>query len=319
MSGNLLGSLALVMGLALACDAADAYGPYQVHTELKAPGAFSTWAADVNDAGVVVGSADGLAFIYAGGAYTTFAHPNGASGTAATGITATGTVVGSYFAADGAGGGATRGFLLSGGSFTDYTVPGAVNTDILQVSDNGRYLTGVWDVGAKRNGFVHDLQTGARTDFLSSENQSYIVQGVNNAGLVTGTVYNSTGSPSFVYDIASGQTTEYPTLVDINRPRFRDINDNGLVAGFGGGKAYVSDLDSLQVISFALLPELGSGPIAYGLNNTGAVVGYSTDPVTLASRSWIASAVPEPMTWALWSLGLFGLGGWCRRQRIAVG
>lgn len=307
---------ALVLAAATGAQAFTPYGPLQA---FNAPGATSTTPWDVNDAGTIVGEADGVGFVYSGGSFSWVQHPSGAQ-TLLTGLTADGlTLVGNHVIAEGDAAGYTRAFVLENGSFTAFEVPGSLATTVRRISDNGRYLAGTWnDAAGSFHGFAYDRLTGQRTDFLAEPGRNQIAQGVNDAGLVVGSFLRSNplGGPSvsgaFVHDLATGQRTEVLSVDGLNRPRFRDINAQGLIAGFAGTTALVGDGTTWQ--AFASGDPAAYSLAGYGLNNRGTLVGYRQDAETGLFQGWITTAVPEPATWALWGLGLVALTG-ARRAR----
>ncbi len=73
---------------------------------------------DINNSGTIVGQAYGpsrrTGFIYSSGVFAEIAGPTGAIGSLATGISDTGTIVGSWFGADFV----YRGFILEAGVYT---------------------------------------------------------------------------------------------------------------------------------------------------------------------------------------------------------
>src|SRR6266446_696148 len=99
-----------------------------IFTQIDVPGAFSTAALGINNAGQIVGSFNqGVhGFLDAGGSFTQIDVPfpfcrfPGACFTEASGINNAGQIVGSFGLLD-------PGFLLTGGSFTQIDVPGATS------------------------------------------------------------------------------------------------------------------------------------------------------------------------------------------------
>lgn len=306
----------------LAATSALAFTPYGPLQTFMVPGSASTVPWDVNDAGTIVGEFDDQGFVYSGGVFTAVAHPNGLP-TSLTGLTADGaTLVGNYFETTVAGT-FTRGFVLSGGVFEAYDVPGSIGTTIRHISDNGRYFAGTFnDAAGTFHGFAYDRLTGARVDFLAEPNRNQIAQGVSDDGVVVGSFLrnNPAGGPTqagaFVYDFTSGTRTEVMSVDGLGRPRFRDINAQGLVAGFAGSTAFVGDGSSWQ--TWASDDPAVVNVAAYGLNNVGTLVGYRLNLETGASVGWITTAVPEPAAWALWGLGLAGVAA-ARRRGSARG
>jgi uncharacterized membrane protein len=98
------------------------------------PGASSTQAFGINDAGQIVGAFFGPAglagpsqsFLLSAGGYTTLDVPGSFSSTANK-INASGQIVGSYFD------GSEHGFLLSGGSYTRFDAPSSVGNPLLPI------------------------------------------------------------------------------------------------------------------------------------------------------------------------------------------
>lgn len=311
---------ALAAAALAAASAAQAFTPFGPPTTFNRPGASSTQLWDVNDAGALVGSSDGIGFLYSGGVFTDIVVPGASLETLVTGLTADAqTLVGLYTVDAGGGTVQQRGFVYSGGSFSDFVVPGAVDTSVRHISDNGRYLTGLWtDIDGTTHGYAYDRSTSTRTDFLAAPGGIAIAQGANDAGLVVGSfirlpsVPGPTISGGFVHDLASGTHTEVFSVDGRNRPRFRDINNAGLISGHVGNDSLVGDGTQWQ---FFLSPGADISSSAYGLNNTGTVVGYRFDSVSERYEGWIATTVPEPSTWALWGLGLAALTTGARRAR----
>ena len=66
------------------------------------------------------------------------------------GINNLGTVFGDYAVSDGNG----HGFFLSGGTFTEYDVPGAVSTDVLGINDAGNFTGTFIDINGNFYGYI---------------------------------------------------------------------------------------------------------------------------------------------------------------------
>ena len=264
----------------------------------------------MNDGRQVVGTSlneDGsvsAGYLLNNGGYTDLG-PAGALYSGATGISNSGLCVGYY--GDGDPTAPTQhSFRYENGSYTEFNLPGASNTFLRGVSSDGRYLTGRWDDGTSGSAFAFDRQTNSRTDFNRS-----ITQGVSVQGLVVGSV---TGTPTraFVFNLNTQVMTDVFSTDAGNRPRFRDINDAGLITGFdsGSGKAFVGGPGNWTVFD----APTGMDSIAgYGLNNQGDLVGWTTDANGLL-HGFYAVAVPEPSQWLLLALGLAALPMRLRRS-----
>lgn len=280
------------------------------------PGYASTQPWDINDSGTIVGISDGEGFIFEGGVFSSLVHPDATNGTTVTGVTDDGTLVGSYWISDGADVWQQRGYIYSGGTFTPFDVPGATGTSVRHVSSDGRYLSGSWSSDeADSFGFAYDRQAMVLTTFGGGAEFSTIAQGVNTLGQVTGSFFlnNPNGallSGAFVYDLTTGTRTEYFEINGLQRPRFRDINDSGVITGFVGNQAFVGTPGNWHTFA---PPADGSTMIGYGLNESGVLVGSYSNSGSI-SAGWISSPVPEPGTWVLMALGA-GVLSWRTRRR----
>ncbi len=117
----------------------------------------STQPSKINDQGDIVGQyidSNGVTrgFVrYRDGSFSApIVEPNDAgNNTQARGINNDGTIAGFYVGSDGA----LHSFFLSGGAFTEYDVPGAVNTLVLAIN-NSRDFVGNTDDGVTDSGFL---------------------------------------------------------------------------------------------------------------------------------------------------------------------
>lgn len=275
-------------------------------TEFSLAGYANTQLWDINDSGLVVGSAwnnsDYVGFVYQNGVATILNNPAGQI-VSATGVSNSGLIVGSWYDNN-----KTRSYLLDNGNFSEFAVPGATQTTLRHVSSDGRYLTGSYENGTSGNllGFAFDRLTSGFVYFdASAVGRDYIVQGANSAGLITGTYYDNSGIRSFVYNMQDGTQTVYDESPIVSGSRFRDINDKGEIVGFFRNSAIVGNPSTgFKPFSFAG----ASSTAAYGNNNHGDMVGYFyTDPSSSTMHSFIAQAVPEPSSHALLLGGLAAL------------
>jgi hypothetical protein len=99
---------------------------------------------------------------------------------------------------------------------------------------------------------------------------------INNQGQITGAMYTEAGKlQAYVYDLASNQLT---VLASENHGIGWDINDDGIVVGeVGTPGAAISQGGSMVSIG-SLSP--GQSAIAYGINSSGRVAGYSHLPAS---------------------------------------
>ena len=276
---------------------------YNISTYSR-PGTLNTSFWGINNSGQIAGSTyDGTAFsgfVYSSGTFTSLAGPTGSVENQALGISDGGVVVGSYFT------GPTDpelGFIYESGSYTSFNVLGATSTTLRGISPDGRYLSGTFDeASSSLNGFLFDRTNGALVRFGAGT----IVQGMNSHGVLVGSFFMGLRTP-FTYDITTGIRTDYGPEND----RYRDINDDGLIAGFRAGTALVGRPGSFQNLAVA-----GAiSTFAEGINNAGWVVGGYTDATGMVDNAFIARPVPEPGSWALLLGGLAAVGVSTRRRR----
>lgn len=286
---------------ALGSPAAQAAG-YNISTYNR-PDTLNTYFWGINNTGQIAGSTyDGTAFsgfIYSGGTFTALPGPAGSVQNQALGISDGGVVVGSYFTAPTD---PELGFIYEGGSYTSFNVLGATSTTLRGISPDGRYLSGTFDEARSfLNGFVFDRTNAALVKFGAGT----IVQGMSSHGVLVGSFFMGPRTP-FTYDITTGIRTAYGPEND----RYRDINDDGLIAGFRTGTAFVGRPGNFQNLAVA-----GAiSTFAEGINNAGWVVGGYTDATGMVDHAFVARPVPEPGSWALLLGGLAAIGVSTRRR-----
>src|SRR6266446_1539917 len=115
------------------------------------------------------------------------------------GINNLGTVVGDYASPDGN----NHGFFLSGGTFTEYDVPGAVSTVVLGINDAASFTGGFDDGSGIFQGFVS--VGGTITSFSVPGAILTLAYETNNSNeLVVGYYIDSSGIPHGYYRDANG-------------------------------------------------------------------------------------------------------------------
>ena len=115
------------------------------------------------------------------------------------GINNSRTVVGDYAISDGN----NHGFFLSGGTFTEYDVPGAVSTNVLGINDAGDFTGGFNDVNGNFYGFIS--RGGTITSFSVPGTSSTLAYDINNSKqLVVGYYIDSSGILHGYYRDANG-------------------------------------------------------------------------------------------------------------------
>ena len=322
-----LGSLA-VATLCLCGSAAQAA---YVYAEFSRPDVDSTALWDINNAGVMVGYSirGGEAidfaqgFIHDGSGFTSLLGPPGAISNNALGISDGGVVVGSFSSTtvvDGSGAtvlGPASGYIYSGGVYSTFTVPGALETNLRGISPDGRFITGYYATATQAGvAFVYDRATGVRTDLSVAASRLTIAQGVQNDGTVVGSDVLSgppTTRPGFIYERAAGTRTDL-SIVGVLRTALRGISDDDVMSGWfidgTGTHGFVGLTTGYEQIDFTG----AAATFVEGMNNAKVLVGNFQ--IGDAFRAFIArpdgSTVPVPATWALLALGLGALA--CTRR-----
>ncbi len=208
--------------------------------------------------GTYVDAAGGHSFLYSDGSYATLAVP-GASSTVATQINNAGQVLGTYTMLSDSGPSSTRSFVYSDGAYTLIAVPGATTTTAGQINDAGQ-IAGTYSDQTGNHLFLDTGGTYATIDpppgpppadgglFALSVPPAPLVPfplsvsftQLSNAGDVLGTYYGSGnppfgGSKPFLYSDGTSTDVSVPGAATTTALR---INDLGQLAGsFSDGTA----------------------------------------------------------------------------------
>src|SRR5215471_1047979 len=205
----------------------------------------STIPQKINDRGDIVGSYLGSGFFSRGfvrfsdGSFSApIIEPNDAVGfTEGRGINNLGTVCGDYFGSDGN----IHGYFLSGGTFTEYDVPGAVNTDLLGINDAGDFAGDFSDSNGIFHAFINVAGTitsfsvpGAiLTSAFELNNSKQLVVGYyfETPGLFHGWFRDANGALHFPIDPPGSVTTVLFGLNDLNWVVGRYVDSSGVTHG----------------------------------------------------------------------------------------
>ena len=206
-------------------------GSIEVITTFDYPGAGNnTLPQKINERGDIVG-----AFIDSSGVTRGFVRfsdgsfsapivdPNDTVGfTEGRGINNLGTVCGDYATSDGN----SHGFFLSGGTFTEYDVPGAVSTSVLGINDvadfpgSFSYGSGIFQGFVSVGGALTSFSVPGALQTLACEinNSNELVVGyyIDSSGIVHGYYRDATGTLHFPIDPSGSTATVLFGLNDKN-------------------------------------------------------------------------------------------------------
>jgi hypothetical protein len=174
----------------------------------------STVPQKINDRGDIVGSYLGSGFFSRGfvrfsdGSFSApIVEPNDAIGfTDGRGINNSGTVCGNYITSDGT----EHGYFLSGGTFTEYDVPGAPNTDVLGINDAGDFAGAFSDSNGIFHAFINvggtitsfSVPGAISTNAFELNNSKQLVVGYyfGSSGIIHGWFRDANGALHFPID-----------------------------------------------------------------------------------------------------------------------
>lgn len=291
--GPLRAFLTLCLSLLVCAPLLDAQTiSFEVLTEFAYPGAHSTIAYGINDAGDVVGAIglNGVGFTngferFADGSISApLVFPgSGVRDTVATAINNQGTIAGWYTDSEGY----PHGFFLSGGVYTSYEHPNAVfGTLINGINDDGDFVgtyshtAGIIRSFVSVGGKLHEVTIPGVSSIQPTD--------INNKGDIVGFASSATGSGGFRRE--SNGALRYPfqresgvsdVFYGTNNSREavgQENGDSGLF--YGGGTTYV-------IYNF---PNLLNNALT-GINRRGVICGYGFSSSELILYSYLVHRV----------------------------
>jgi probable HAF family extracellular repeat protein len=201
------------------------------------------------------------------------------------GINASGQIVGDY------PNGIYHGFLLSGGNYTSFDVPGAFGTFARGINASGQIVGGYLDAGHMYHGFL--LSGGNYTTFDVPGGNNAFAHAINASGQIVGS-YNYPNQQGFLFSGGSYTTIDVPGSIATDA---NGINDAGqIVGGFwdaSGEHGFVLSGGNSTTIDFPGAVQTS----VLGINNAGQIVGfYNTDPSGNNPHGFLATPV-SPFAW----------------------
>jgi hypothetical protein len=210
---------------------------------LDYPGSAFSWAAGINDAGVVTGGYnDGTkhhGYIF-DGTFSTFDYP-GAVSSFATDINLAGTIVGGY--SDGT---ISHGYIYDG-TFSTFDYPGGVSSFVGGINDAG-IIVGQYIGGGRKHGYIYD---GTFSTFDYPGAVSSWAGGINDSGKIVGGYSDGTTQHGYIYDGVTFTTFDYPGA---GLSYAIGVNDSGtIVGGYHDGTklhGYIATLPTEGLVAY---------------------------------------------------------------------
>ncbi|WP_347990148.1 DUF3466 family protein [Methylomonas sp. AM2-LC] len=146
--------------------------------------------------------------------------------------------------------------------------------------NNSGQISGYYFTGAQRqtiNSFVYDGSTYTTINDPNALAGTTVASDINNNGILVGDFQDSTGPHGFLYNGSTYTTLNYPNATGSGGTIPISINDTGEVAGiFYTGNNNVGNGFLYNGSTYTTLndPNSTKGTYAYGINNSGDVVGY---------------------------------------------
>lgn len=297
-------------------------GPAQAdyfYTTLDVPGASSSEASGINNAGQIVGGfvtgsrfGPSHGFLLSGGGYTQLDIPGTVSGTSPSGINAYGQVVGTY------GGLLGYGFLLSGGNYTLLNVPASFGLAVKGTQGYGLNDSGQIVGGYTSLDFNHSLISGS---FLLSQGNYTQLNLINNGSASSinnaGQIVLSNGTQS---GVLSGNMLTAISVPGSARTEASGINNLGQIVGIRNDTAMGSPDHGFvyhdgMYTTFDVPGALNTDP--FGINDLGQIVGSYTDAAG-NEHGFLATPTAGPSTLVLSGIGVLGILGFAWRKLRAL-
>jgi len=257
---------------------------------LDFPGAQSTEASGINNAGIVVGSylvraPARLGFVFHQGQFVTYTVP-GSSSTSLFAINNLGWMVGSYRDQNFH----SHGFLLRNQQLIKFDVPHAQETIATGINDFGVIVGSFFD-GARNHGFVKIGSAFITLNYPGST--STVALDINNHGSIVGSFTNSTGGGGFLYQNGRFMAVNVPGEGSSTSPA--GINAIGTIAGRYMEQAILPHLprgfiDKNGAFKSVIFGQ-DHGTFLKGINSSSMIVGtyHQNSPEDFDFRSFIAS------------------------------
>lgn len=242
-------------------------------TPIQYPGAMGTYPLRINKAGVIAGyfydsGFGGHGFTYSNGTFTQIDGGSTCGSTFVTGINDSGVLSGYCFASQGG----TLSFVDNNGVFTYYTLAGIL--DCYAEAINNRKVGVGWYLNNSTLGSFYAVNSKPVKRFSAPNAVATAAFGINNANVVVGNGIPNNAATQQGFMERGGAFTFYAYPGSYNT-FFNGVNDSLQVAGDESkvARGHVTASVFQNGTFTDLLAPNASSSIAWGINNTGVVVG----------------------------------------------
>jgi len=206
-------------------------------TDLGTLGGSFSMSRAINGSGAIVGFADPVsgreAFIYSGGSMSGLGSLTTSGTSEAFSINDSGDVIGKSSSTFGA----SHAFYYTGGVMYDLGTLGAYTySQALDINNSGQIVGWSGNTSADQHAFLYDGGTMTEIDGLGG--WSTVANAINDSGEIVGSSI-TTGGLEHAYIHKDGATTDLNDLLpagsDWLLKRAYDINDDGVIVGYGSG------------------------------------------------------------------------------------
>jgi len=257
-----------------------------VLTTVDVPGASSTRITSINDEGQLLAfaGANFTPLVYQSGVYSPLPPAPGGGLLTPTGISDSGQITGSLNAG---------GFLLSGTTYTTFTVPGSSGSEANNISASGLVTGDYNSSGAPEQGYVYNPATSTFTSVSVPGAFATSAWGVDAAGDVTGWYVSASSGKNIGFLLHNGTYSSFQISGALDTLP-QAMNSGGLIAGV----SLSSDFSETAFVGspssgFQILNVAGStGIVGQSINNFGQVSGFYMDAAGvdhgfIATPAWL--------------------------------